>query len=179
MGQLRLQLRRSPIDLPATIDQEAGDAPLEHHGVLATDPEDGDTVVRGRPDEGRDAFLATVAFNDEGGRHPSSSQGCRHLGDVVVVRGDDRERRPGDDREIAGLECLEGWDPGPQDADPGDLALRPFRVEIDLAGGPGERKDRAEEFPERRHLPDRPRQADRRVTTRSSRSRLNSRSTST
>ncbi len=175
-GELVLELGRPPIELGPPIDEKADDAPLETGRLGPSQAQDGQAGGRRRPGEGVERPGPAVALEEQDCRDTRPGQCDRELVHLARGLGDHLERRPGDDREIARVERVEGGDPGLEDPDPGDLALRPTRLESLGADRSRGREDRPVDVVEARHAR---RQPGRRTPTRSSSSRPNSRSTST
>ena len=173
-GQLRLQVRRAAVELGAPVHEEPDDAALEGGRIGPSEVERGQPGGVGRVADGLERVAAGIALDQQHGRHAGPRERDRQVVDLRGARGDHRQRRARDDREIAGLERLECRDAWLEDADPADLASGTLLPQLGRADRAGGREQCAMQLAERRHAG-----AGRRTATRSSRIAPNSRSTST
>ena len=160
LGEVALEHGRLALQLPAPVDEEADEPPLERGRVQAVDADRGQAGVRGRLAERGERVVRLAGGRVRAGRggrgheeQPRGAAAGERLGEVDEVGrggGDDRERARRDDDEVGRLEDVQRRDPCPQHPDPAHAA-RVLAVRHRRADRVGVGQQRREDLVERGH----------------------------
>ncbi len=173
-GELGLEIGGAAVELRAAVHQEADDTAFERHRIDPAEVEGTQPGGARGVAERAERVVAGVALDEQDGRHAGAGQRDRQVVDLCRTGCDDGQCRRGDDRQVAGLERLEGRHAWLEDPDPADLALTALGRQVRAIDGSSGGEQRALQIVERRHAG-----PGWRTATRSSSSAPNSRSTST